>query len=144
MSEERRDEGLPYHFGRCPWCHALPMHKPMAALGSWKLNNFMACDECRVYWCVGYGLLSWPFEDREPPHTPEEAGIAGYLNVDGESHDGWAKWAPIDPATRAVLELLDRVASEAQTAVYREQWAKKQREAEASIEAPAGDDCLPF
>ena len=146
MSAERRDQGLPYHFGRCPWCHGLPIHRPIAAPGSWKLNNIMACDACRVYWCVGYGLMSWGWEDREPPHTPEEAGIAGYLNVDGEEHDGWARWAPTDPHSRAALELLEQVACEAQSAVYREQWAKAEaeKEAEFSTGAPAEDDALPF
>ncbi len=93
--------GEPHHFGRCPECKAEPLHVGLATRpGSYKLVNFMTCPTCKLVWCVGYGLISWPLEE-PPPSTAEEAGIADYRPVDGSELCGPVgllsfAWRPIE------------------------------------------------
>ncbi len=81
--------GEPHHFGRCPECKAEPLHVGLATRpGSYKLINFMTCPTCKLGWCVGSGILSWPFEE-PPPSTVAEGGLADYRHVDcSASFDG--------------------------------------------------------
>ncbi len=96
----------PNHFGRCPECKGDPRHMPIAtAPGSWKLVNVMGCQNCKIAWVVGVGLLSWPGPE-PPPDTPEAAGLAGFRGIPAEDAYGgpvgWARfmWPVISHVSR--------------------------------------------